>query len=120
MATFVCLFGKIPYILSVAFPIQFASFMMTLVRKNIISSFWYHMLYGGSLLAVYLINAADISLYPIILIGSLLIYLRVNMKLNKYVLWMTLGIIGIVIKHFINVDTMTMNTMTMNKTTFYK
>lgn len=76
------------------------------------------MLYGGSLLAVYLINAADISLYPIILIGSLLIYLRVNMKLNKYVLWMTLGIIGIVIKHFINVDTMTMNTMTMNKTTF--
>lgn len=118
MATFVCLFGKIPYILSVAFPIQFASFMMTLVRKNIISSFWYHMLYGGSLLAVYLINAADISLYPIILIGSLLIYLRVNMKLNKYVLWMTLGIVGIVIKHFINVDTMTMNTMTMNKTTF--
>ena len=76
------------------------------------------MLYGGSLLAVYLINAADISLYPIILIGSLLIYLRVNMKLNKYVLWMTLGIVGIVIKHFINVDTMTMNTMTMNKTTF--
>lgn len=95
MATFVCIFGEIPYILAVAFPIQFASFMMTLVRKNIISSFWYHMLYGGSLLAVYLINAFDIILYPVILIGILLIYLRVNMKMNKYVLWTIVGIVGI-------------------------
>jgi NAD(P)H-flavin reductase len=95
MATFVCLFGEIPYILAVAFPIQFASFMMTLVRKNIISSFWYHVLYGGSLLAVYLINAADIRLYPVIILGSLLIYLRVHLKMNKYALWTIVGIIGI-------------------------
>jgi lipid-A-disaccharide synthase-like uncharacterized protein len=95
MATFVCLFGEVPYILAVAFPIQFASFMMTLVRKNIISSFWYHVLYGGSLLAVYLINAADIRLYPVIILGSLLIYLRVHLKLNKYVLWTIVGIVGI-------------------------
>jgi NAD(P)H-flavin reductase len=100
MATFVCLFGDIPYILAVAFPIQFASFMMTLVRKNIISSFWYHMLYGGSLLAVYLINAADITLYPVILVGILLVYLRVHLKLNKYVLWTIVGIVGIV-RHLI-------------------
>ena len=100
MATFVCLFGEIPYILAVAFPIQFASFMMTLVRKNIISSFWYHVLYGGSLLAVYLINAADIRLYPVILVGCLLIYLRVHLKLNKYVLWTIVGIVGIV-RHLI-------------------
>ena len=95
MATFVCLFGEIPYILAVAFPIQFASFMMTLVRKNIISSFWYHVLYGGSLLAVYLINAADMRLYPVIFVGILLVYLRVHLKLNKYVLWTIVGIIGV-------------------------
>jgi ferredoxin-NADP reductase/lipid-A-disaccharide synthase-like uncharacterized protein len=87
MATIVCLFGKIPYILAVAFPIQIASFLMTLVRKNIISAFWYHVFYGGSLLIVYLINAADIALYPVVLTGFALIYARINLKINKYVLW---------------------------------
>jgi ferredoxin-NADP reductase/lipid-A-disaccharide synthase-like uncharacterized protein len=94
MATVVCLFGKIPYILAVAFPIQIASFLMTLVRKNIISAFWYHMFYGGSLLVVYLINAADPALYPIILIGIGLIYARVHLKLNKYILWTLVALIG--------------------------
>jgi ferredoxin-NADP reductase len=94
MATTVCLFGKIPYILAVAFPIQIASFLMTLVRKNIISAFWYHMFYAGSLLAVYLINAADVKLYPIILIGVALIYARVHLKLNKYILWTLVALIG--------------------------
>jgi ferredoxin-NADP reductase/lipid-A-disaccharide synthase-like uncharacterized protein len=94
MATIVCLFGKIPYILAVAFPIQIASFLMTLVRKNIISAFWYHMFYGGSLLIVYLINAADPALYPLILVGVGLIYARVHLKLNKYVLWILVALIG--------------------------
>jgi len=94
MATIVCLFAEIPYILAVAFPIQIASFLMTLVRKNIISAFWYHMFYGGSLLVVYLINAADVKLYPLILIGVGLIYARVNLKLNKYVLWTLVALIG--------------------------
>ena len=114
MATFVCLFGKIPYILAVAFPIQFASFMMTLVRKNIISSFWYHMLYGGSLLAVYLINAADIKMYPVIIIGCLLIYLRVHMKLNKYVLWIIVGSIGI-LRHLVDFDITTIDMKTVGQ-----
>jgi len=103
MATFVCLYGKLPYILAVAFPIQFASFMMTLVRKNIISSFWYHVLYGGSLLLVYLINAADIKMYPVIILGIFLIYLRVHVKLNKYVLWILVSIIGFIVK-FVKFD----------------
>jgi ferredoxin-NADP reductase len=94
MATIVCLFAEIPYVLAVAFPIQIASFLMTLVRKNIIPAFWYHMLYGGSLLIVYLINAADPRLYPIILIGIALIYARVHLKLNKYVLWTLVACIG--------------------------
>jgi ferredoxin-NADP reductase/lipid-A-disaccharide synthase-like uncharacterized protein len=94
MATFVCLFAEIPYVLAVAFPIQIASFLMTLVRKNIIPAFWYHMLYGGSLLIVYLINAADPRLYPIILVGVALIYTRVHLKLNKYVLWTLVALVG--------------------------
>ena len=94
MATVVCLFAEIPYILAVAFPIQIASFLMTLVRKNIISAFWYHMFYGGSLLVIYMINAADVKLYPLILIGVVLIYARVNLKLNKYILWTLVALIG--------------------------
>jgi ferredoxin-NADP reductase len=94
MATIVCLFAEIPYILAVAFPIQIASFLMTLVRKNIISAFWYHMFYGGSLLIVYLINLADVKLYPIVLLGIALIYARVNLKLNKYVLWTLVALVG--------------------------
>jgi ferredoxin-NADP reductase/lipid-A-disaccharide synthase-like uncharacterized protein len=94
MATITCLFSDAPYILAVAFPIQIASFLMTLVRKNIIPAFWYHALYAGSLLIVYLINAADITLYPICAVGVGLIHLRVNVKLNKYVLWMLVSVIG--------------------------
>jgi ferredoxin-NADP reductase len=52
------------------------------------------MLYGGSLLIVYLINAADPRLYPIILVGIALIYARVHMKLNKYILWTLVALIG--------------------------
>lgn len=94
MATAVCLFSDIPYILAVAFPIQIASFLMTLVRKNIISAFWYHALYASSLLSVYAINARDPALYPISAVGVFLIYVRVNLKLNKYVLWTMVAVIG--------------------------
>jgi len=99
MATTVCLFADIPYILAVAFPIQIASFLMTLVRKNIISAFWYHMFYGSSLLIVYLINASDVKLYPLVLIGVALIYARVNLKLNKYILWTLVALVGGCVKY---------------------
>jgi len=104
MATTVCLFADIPYILAVAFPIQIASFLMTLVRKNIISAFWYHMFYGASLLVVYLMNAADIRLYPIIILGAALIYARVHLKLNKYILWSLVALIGGVAKTYATSD----------------
>jgi lipid-A-disaccharide synthase-like uncharacterized protein len=104
MATIVCLFAETPYILAVAFPIQIASFLMTLVRKNIISAFWYHMLYGGSLFIVYLINAADPALYPIVLLGIALIYARVNLKISKYVLWSLVALIGGFAKYAVSDD----------------
>lgn len=99
MATIVCLFAEIPYILAVAFPIQIASFLMTLVRKNIISAFWYHMFYGASLLIVYLINAADLKLYPLVIIGVALIYTRVHLNLNKYILWTLVALVGGFVKY---------------------
>jgi ferredoxin-NADP reductase len=99
MATTACLFSHVPYILAVAFPIQVASFLMTLVRKNIISAFWYHVLYGGSLLTVYLINAADVKLYIISVIGIFMIYARVNARMNKYVLWILTSFVGCLIQY---------------------
>jgi ferredoxin-NADP reductase len=94
MATVMCLFGKIPYILAVAFPIQFASFLMTLVRKNIISAFWYHMLYSCSLFLGYLIDATEPLMYATVFIGFALIYARVNLKVNKYILWTVVALTG--------------------------
>ena len=94
MATTTCLFSKVPYILAVAFPIQIASFLMTLVRKQIISAFWYHAFYGGSLIVVYLINAADPALYPISLLGMMMMYIRIQLKFNKYALWIVTAGIG--------------------------
>jgi ferredoxin-NADP reductase/lipid-A-disaccharide synthase-like uncharacterized protein len=94
MATIACLFSKVPYILAVAFPIQIASFLMTLVRKQIISAFWYHALYGGSLAVVYLINSADPALYVISLLGMMMMYIRIQLKCNKYALWILTAFIG--------------------------
>jgi ferredoxin-NADP reductase len=94
MATTTCMFSKVPYILAVAFPIQIASFLMTLVRKQIISAFWYHALYGGSLAVVYLINAADPALYVISLLGIMMMYIRIQLKLNKYAVWILTAFIG--------------------------
>jgi ferredoxin-NADP reductase len=94
MATTACLFSNVPYILAVAFPIQIASFLMTLVRKQIISAFWYHALYGSSLMVVYLINVADPALYPISLIGVMMMYIRIQLKFNKYALWIVTAVTG--------------------------
>jgi len=88
MATFGCLFLELPYnLLYLIFPIQFAAFLMTLVRKNIISAKLYHILYGLSLLSVYIINCFDYLLYFYILIGFILYYFRIICKINKYYMW---------------------------------
>ena len=87
MATCVCLNSKISYILYIVFPIQLAAFLMTLVRKNIISAKLYHILYGLALLSGYIINFFCYSLYFSILIGFVLYYLRIICKINKYYMW---------------------------------
>jgi hypothetical protein len=87
MATFACLVTSMPYILYIVFPIQLAALLMTLVRKNIISSKVYHILYALSLLSGYIIDFMSYNLYYSIIICTLLYYLRINCKLNKYYMW---------------------------------
>ena len=87
-ATLVCLFSKneitITYLI---LPIQLAAFLMTLVRKNIISSKTYHIIYGLSLLSGYIINIFNYGFYLCSILSIIAFYLRVNKNMNKYYIW---------------------------------
>ncbi len=69
----------------VTFPIQLAAFLMTLVRKNIISAKIYHLIYGCSLASGYVITMKN--LYSAIITGFVLYWLRTKIGLNKYLMW---------------------------------
>jgi NAD(P)H-flavin reductase len=102
-ATLACLFGKIDIIMYMIFPIQIASFLMTLVRKNIISTFSYHLLYALSLFSGYLINYADVLLYKTILLGAFILFCRTNLKINKYLIWANVSMMsGFLKNNYIN------------------
>ncbi len=45
-------------------------------------------------MVVYLINAADPALYPISLVGMMMMYIRIQLKFNKYALWIVTAVIG--------------------------
>ena len=68
------------------FPIQLSAFLMTLVRKGIISNNLWHIFYTSSLVFPFLLfnkniinNTNNIHLYSI-----LHIFLRLGIKTNKY------------------------------------
>jgi len=70
----------------IMFPIQLSTFLMTLVRKNIISNNTWHILYAMSLSVPYLlnlnvINARNDMLYPSIIY----IFCRLFLGLDKYI-----------------------------------
>lgn len=71
----------------VMFPIQLSAFLMTLVRKNIISNIYWHIFYAASLTTPYFIafNAKEINNTKIIL-TFLSIILRLQFNVNKYLL----------------------------------
>ena len=83
LATAASLFNKIPLMVYLVLPIQLASFLMTLVRKNIISSFMFHLVYGLSLLSGYICILFSYKLYVSIPLACLFIYLRIHCKLSK-------------------------------------
>lgn len=70
----------------IMFPIQFSTFLMTLVRKNIISNNSWHLYYGLSLLLPYILNynmMVKINNYKGYF-AILHIILRLGFKINKY------------------------------------
>lgn len=71
---------------TIMFPIQLSAFLMTLVRKGIISNNLWHLFYTSSLLFPFLIfnkniiyNSKEVHLYSL-----LHIFLRLGIKTNKY------------------------------------
>ena len=70
---------------AIMFPIQFSTFLMTLVRKGFINNNTWHLLYGLSLTLPYLINYNVINTNNSKLYYSLLhIFMRLILKTNKY------------------------------------
>lgn len=81
--------GNIDSAFSPLFAIQFSSFLMTLVRKNIIKKNNWHFLYGLSLIInIYVYNSLRLD-YIIFQISSFKIfsYLRFTKNYNKYICW---------------------------------
>jgi len=75
----------------IMFPIQLSTFLMTLVRKNIISNNTWHMCYGMSLATPFLItwnnvprNSQEINIKEVLTLGYVI--LRLQFFINKYVL----------------------------------
>ena len=71
------------------FAIQFAAFLMTLVRKNIIKANTWHLLYSWSLLInIFVLKTIPVSLsLKIMILGFCFKYLRIKMRMNKYLAW---------------------------------
>lgn len=100
-ATATCLMVSNPaWPLAILLPIQGASFLMTLVRKGIISTKSYHMWYAASLLSVFFVgiryilltwNVELLALWVIVVAAYLLRFKGVN----KYAIWVPLVIMRI-------------------------
>ena len=81
--------GNVDSAFSPLFAIQFASFLMTLVRKNIIKNNHWHILYGLSLMINILVCYSlplHFILFQIFAI-KLFLYLRFTKNYSKYVSW---------------------------------
>jgi hypothetical protein len=100
LATAYLLFGTsspqlTEYAFLILFPIQAAAFLMTMVKKGIITSVDWHVMYSLSLSLnfIYLLFKADlIDNIPALPIGLMFCFLRINTRLSKYLLWNLLGI----------------------------
>jgi NAD(P)H-flavin reductase len=92
LATLACLIpiNNINNLLFLVLPIQLAALLMTLVRKNIITTFHYHLIYGLSLLTGYIISLNVKNIYLLYGIALIFYYFRINLKFNKYYLWLTM------------------------------
>jgi hypothetical protein len=86
----------------ILFPIQIAAFLMTLVRKKIITPLQWHILYAFSLFmnylyALLLLNITHTEIVPVLFYISSVFFcfLRFGFRVNKYILWIGIGAIYI-------------------------
>lgn len=81
--------GNIDSAFSPLFAIQFSSFLMTLVRKNIIKTNAWHLLYALSLMVnIFVYNSLPLTFILFQQAAfKLFLYLRFHMGQNKYVAW---------------------------------
>ncbi len=87
------------------FAIQFAAFLMTMVRKSIIRPNTWHLLYSWALMVnVFIMNAIPVSQIIHIFIGTQgFCILRMKMRINKYIGWaLIFGIVAILDLSWIN------------------
>ena len=93
MASWACLVPSHPiWPLLVLFPIQFASLLMTLVRKGLISEKGYHVAYTISLLMPYIAALRSHILFsyskvPLLTSFAFMAYRLRRQGFNKYALW---------------------------------
>jgi hypothetical protein len=79
--------------LLVMFPIQFSTFLMTLVRKNIITNNQWHILYALSLALPYLVNTHMInSKNDKLMLTAVFVISRLLFKVDKYINMLCLSI----------------------------
>jgi hypothetical protein len=94
-ATMNCIFSiNIDRIFLLLFPIQIAMFLMTLSKKNIITTFGWHFWYTMSLLLNFFIQINTINLnlnknecIIFFSLGTIFTILRLKYNINKYYLW---------------------------------
>ena len=86
----------------ILFPIQIAAFLMTLVRKKIITPLQWHIYYALSLFMNYLytlllLNITHTEIMPVFFYISSIFFcfLRFGFRVNKYILWIGIGAIYI-------------------------
>jgi hypothetical protein len=83
----------------ILFPIQIAAFLMTLVRKKMITPLQWHIYYAFSLFMNYIHGALiQTETLPVLFYISSVVFclLRFGFRINKYVLWISLGTLYLV------------------------
>jgi hypothetical protein len=88
----------------ILFPIQIAAFLMTLVRKQIISPLSWHVLYAGALGLNYIHGGLARDSLPFMFYVCSLAFcvLRFRYRWNKYFLWTLIGLVqGMVQNEFV-------------------
>ena len=84
----------------VAFSLQLLAFFYTLSKKNLISTFQWHMLYMAEVLApLFLFYGYLKNRLTILPLVALMWYLRTKVNVNKYVLWSLFSICTALLKY---------------------